>query len=105
MALQSRIHPVLQYLDVLLCGLCAIATIAVSWTINPHSVSWLVGLYTCVVLFIAALRSAKKSQLHRSYALYLSMLVLYFLIVWFLHVNPPGPNVAYTHKYVFRMGR
>ena len=74
-------HPVLRHGPVLLCGALAAGTLVVSWIVNPHSASWLAGIYLPLVLFIAALRGAKDSPLLRSFALYMAFLNQYLLIV------------------------
>jgi len=90
MSAAQRRHPLLRYSAILFCGAVALALLGVSWICNPHSAAWLLGILTTTGLLIAALRGAKKSSLHRAYALYLAMLTQYLICVWLLHVNAPG---------------
>ncbi len=84
------LHPLFRHLNIILCLSGAAATVVVSWLTNPHSAPWLVDIYVSVILLLATLRNFKKSPLHRSFALYLSALILYLINVWILHVLIPG---------------
>jgi len=90
MTLGRRFHPLFVHFDVLLCLAGAGATLVISWLINPHSVAWLVDIYVVTGLLLASLRSARKTPLHRSYAVYLCALSQYLLVVWLLHAMTPG---------------
>ena len=83
-------HPIIRYAAALLCLAAAMGLLFLSAKENLHSVPWLVGVFTTAGLLIAALRSARTSILHRSYALYLAMLNQYLLVVWLLHFLIPG---------------
>lgn len=85
-------HPVIRHGPVLLLTLLAACTVAATWIVNPHSVSWLLAIYLTLVLFLAGMRNAKRSQLHGVYALYMAMLNQYLLVVWYLHVSVPWPS-------------
>jgi two-component system, NtrC family, nitrogen regulation sensor histidine kinase NtrY len=93
-------RPTLERAALLTCVVAAMATLACTFIINPHSFPWLIGVYATVVLFIAALRSAKKSTLHRSYAVYLAALNQYLLVVWLLHAMTPGQNPDQTEERI-----
>lgn len=93
-------HPVLRFSSVLVPSLCALAAILYSAGINPHSATWLTGFLVTTALLAVAIRSAKKSPVHRAYAIYLSTLSLYLLAVWFLHVCVPGPDPEKTKERV-----
>jgi signal transduction histidine kinase len=90
------LHPVLLYVQHLLCGICGVALAVVSWMANPHSVTWLVALYATVILLLSGFRRKERSELFRAYLLYLFFVVMYLLIVWFLHVEVPGPDPKQT---------
>ena len=93
-------HPVIRFSSVLIPLIIALASIVYSAGINPHSASWLAGFYVTLFLFIRALKSAGKSEIHRAYSMYLSMLGLYLLAVWLLHAMVPGADPDATKKTV-----
>jgi hypothetical protein len=96
--LRAKLHPVLQYVEQLLCGICAVALAIVSWMANPHSVTWLVALYVTTLLFLAGMRRQNKSALVHAYIVYLAFLANYLLVVWYLHVEVPGANLQQTQS-------
>jgi two-component system sensor histidine kinase HydH len=101
----AGLHPIFRYAGILILAVAMFATITVSGLVNPHSTTWLFGIYLTVLLLIVSLRNARKSKLHRSYSLYLSMLCQYLFIVWFLHVWIPGPSFQTTKTQVLACTR
>jgi len=105
MTFERRYHPLFLHFDVLLCLVCAVATLVISWLINPHSVAWLLDTYVVTGLLLASLRSARKTPLHRSYAVYLGALSQYLLVVWILHAMPPGRDPEAVRRKIIPLMR
>ena len=99
------LHPIVEHLDCVLVFLFAALTVIVSALVNPHSTPWLLSIYLTLGLLVATHRSAKRSALHRSYALYLVLLGLYLLNVWFLHIWIPGADFNKTKSEVATVAR
>src|SRR5689334_17176552 len=55
----SALHPFFRHFQILLCAMCATATVILSFVANAHSGSWLMGVYISLGLFLVALRSER----------------------------------------------
>src|SRR5258706_10813508 len=95
------VHPLIRHAVELICGIAALGTCIVSFSINPGSALWLIGIYATVVAGLAALRRIRgTSTLHLSLLGYLLTLNQYFFIVWVLSIWLPGPDPAKDQEQV-----
>lgn len=94
------LHPILRYASALGLLVIALVMLALSAFINIHSVTWLVGIYCCIVVTLFSLRQRGNDAVLKAYRAYMTCMGLYFLVVWMLHVCVPISKPAMIEERV-----